>query len=231
MLFPPRCLACDGFVETQGTMCHPCWEGTNFIAPPFCPCCGYPFASSEVAGLYCGHCIETTPEFTTARSVMTYESQGKTLVLGLKYGDRTQGVPTYARWLARVAQDALAESDWIVPVPLHPLRLVARRFNQSALLARELAHLSGVPYHAGLLRRVRRTTPQAGLSRRQRQHNVAGAFAVPARVQPQLNGKTVLLVDDVVTTQATVNQCAKALKQRGAKTVHVASLALATVSS
>lgn len=225
LVYPPRCLACERFVQSQGTLCGECWDDLSFIGDPCCQCCGHPFDSGELAGLLCGHCIQKTPGFTTARSALRYDEHSRRLVLGLKYADRTHGVPVYARWMARIGANALAEAQMILPVPLHRMRLIARRFNQSALLAQSLAKLSGIPYRPDILLRHRRTPPQEGLTRVQRQQNVVNAFSVPECARSDLHGKTVVLIDDVITTRATVDQCAKALRNAGAAKVHVLSLA------
>jgi ComF family protein len=152
------------------------------------------------------------------------------LAIALKHRDQTYLAPALAPWLARAGSELLAEADLLVPVPLHWTRLVRRRYNQSALLASALARASGVAYRADILTRKRMTPSQAGLTRAQRIDNVAGAFAVPARLRPALAGKHVLLIDDVMTTGATAEACARNLLRGGAGQVDFLTLARVVAS-
>jgi len=224
-LLPPRCLACGCVVERPGALCSDCWEGVDFIAPPLCAACGYPFAFEMEAEALCPDCIREQPAYDRARAVMTYNDASKRLLLGFKHGDRTDGAPAYATWLARAGAPLIAEADLILPVPLHWLRLFRRRYNQSALLAQALARHSGLPVATGLLRRRRNTPPQGHLPRSARRQNVAGAFAVAPDARAQLEGRRLLLIDDVLTTGATAEACAKLLKRQGAAAVDVLVLA------
>ncbi|OFX10696.1 MAG: amidophosphoribosyltransferase [Alphaproteobacteria bacterium RIFOXYD12_FULL_60_8] len=225
-LLPPQCLGCGELVDAPGALCPTCWEGIRFISQPCCARCGLPFElpdTEEGAPSLCAGCIAEPPDFDQARSVLLYDDASRGLILKFKHADRTEGAPAYARWLARAGAEMLAECDVIAPVPLHRWRLFLRRYNQAALLARHLGRLSGKPVAPDLLTRCRATPTQGGLDRRGRLGNVKGAFASPrpARVE----GKTVLLIDDVFTTGATVGECAKALRRAGAERVFVLTLA------
>jgi ComF family protein len=175
------------------------------------------------ADALCGNCIRERPAYDRARAVFRYDDASRGLVLAFKHGDRIDAAPAYARWLARAGGALIEGADLIAPVPLHWTRLFHRRYNQSALLANALARLSGRPAAPDLLRRKRRTPSQGGLGRAERARNVRNAFAVRRGVS--VEGKRVLLVDDVLTTGATVEACAKTLLKSGAAAVDVLTLA------
>ncbi|MBM3617782.1 MAG: ComF family protein [Alphaproteobacteria bacterium] len=228
-VFPPRCYACNELTGGQHGLCAPCWEGVNFISAPFCARCGMPFAhgmGSEAAE--CMPCLTLSPPFAKARAVFAYDDGSRRLITRYKYDDRTHATPMYAAWLARAGAELLGEADYIIPVPLHRWRLVQRRYNQSALLVQGLAKLSEKPALLSGLRRTRHTQQQVGLTREQRIANVEDAFAIPPKHAAQLQGKTVLLVDDVLTTGATIESCTRALLDAGVATVHVLTLGRTT---
>lgn len=224
-LLPPRCLACGTTVDHQGALCAGCWSGIQFLDAPLCELCGFPLEYELGAGMLCGACVRERPSFDRARAVMRYNDASRSLLLGFKHADRTEGAPAYGAWLARAGAGLIDEADLIVPVPLYWLRLFQRRYNQSALLAHALGRVSGVPVVADLLLRRRNTASQGRMKATQRRRNVAGAFAVkPARL-PMLEGRRVLLVDDVLTTGATASACAQVLRSGGASGVNVMVLA------
>ena len=174
----------------------------------------------------CAACHADPPSFDKAQAIMRYDDASKGAILALKHADRLDLVPSFSRWLERVGRTMLMESDLIVPVPLHRGRLWSRRYNQSAELARNLSRLSCKPYSPELLERIRRTPSQGEMpSATARRRNVAGVFRVPAAMKATVKGRNVLLVDDVLTTGATVDSCARALKRSGAKAVFVLALA------
>ncbi len=226
-VLPPQCLACDALVSEPGALCAACWDGAEFIAAPFCAACGVPFEFDQGTDALCGACIRERPAFERARAVFVYNDVSRDLVTGLKHRDRLHGAPAFGRWLARAGRELVDDADVIAPVPLHPLRLWRRRFNQSALLARELSHRAGgkAAFAPELLRRVRATPTQGGLNAAERRRNVRGAFAVNARRAGQVSGRRILLVDDVYTTGATLDACTRALLKTGAGAVDVLVLA------
>ncbi len=224
-VLPPRCLACDQPVDVQGRMCLACWEQITFIGEPLCAQCGLPFELSSGRRALCGRCARLPSRFDRARAAFLYEGVGRDLVLAFKMADRTWLAPALADMLRRAAAPLLPEADVIAPVPLHRRRLFARRFNQSALLARGLSGESGHPLAVDLMERTRRTTPQASLSAAERRRNVRGAFMVRERRRAVIAGRRVLLVDDVMTSGATAGACAHALKRAGARAVDVVTLA------
>jgi len=220
-LLPPRCLSCGRPVGPLGALCAACWEDIDFVASPFCACCGYPFEFDPGGEPLCGACSREPPAFDRARFVMRYGEASKALVLRFKHGDRTEGAPAFAEWLARAGAELVAEAELLAPVPLHRIRLFTRRYNQAALLCRGLSRVTGLPVLQDLLLRRRHTPPQGRLSAAGRRRNVAGAFAVNPARREQLVGRRVLLVDDVMTTGATVSACAKVLRRQGAAAVDV----------
>lgn len=173
----------------------------------------------------CAACLSFPHVFSRARAACVYDEASRDLVLGLKYADQQQNAALFARWLQRAAAPLLEQADAVVPVPLHPLRLLRRRFNQSAEIARPLARHAGLVYLPDSLRRVRMTQTQGGKSGRGRRLNVHNAFSVPDRHRRHIKGRHIVLVDDVLTTGATANACAKALLAAGARQVDLAVVA------
>lgn len=222
-LLPPRCLACGTAVDRQGGLCAACWTRLTFIAPPHCACCGLPFDFAVPEETLCGACLAKPPPFDRARAVLVYDDGSRPLVLGFKHGDRIHAAGAYGTWLARAGAEILRDADLIVPVPLHRWRLFRRRYNQAALLSNALSKRSGVATVPDLLLRRRATRIQGGLGRLGRARNVKGAFAL--RRGAEVAGKRVVLVDDVLTTGATLAECAAVLRRAGAARVDVLTLA------
>ncbi len=228
LLLPPRCLGTGEIVDTQGMIAPAFWSQLSFIDTPFCKTCGLPFPFATPDGTLCAACIEEEPVFDTARAAVVYCDASRQMILDFKYGDRLHAADTFLPWLARAGAEMLAETDMVIPVPLHRKRLWQRRFNQSALLAQKLARQSGKTYlPEGLIRKIH-TIPQKGLSRKERYLNVKNAFAVPPALRSQLAGKAVIIVDDVFTSGATLNECARILKKAGAAKVFVLTVARVT---
>ncbi|MFQ5972627.1 MAG: ComF family protein [Alphaproteobacteria bacterium] len=225
VVLPPQCLACSVPVETSGSMCGDCWREIDFIAPPLCVTCGLPFEYDHGASALCGACTRERPPFGHARAAMRYGDVSARLIIGFKHGDRTHGAPAFARLMARAGSDLLPQTDLIVPVPLHRWRLAARKYNQAAMLAQALARLCDVPAAVDHLVRIRRTSSQGRMSASARRRNVRGAFAVRADATSRIEGRRLLLVDDVYTTGATVTECSRALLEAGAEAVDVLTLA------
>ena len=223
-LLPPLCLMCDEPVGGMATLCPDCWKKIQFIAPPFCACCGGSFDIPVEAGTLCGAGLNETPHFKSARAAMLYDDASRKLILGFKHNDRTYAAKALAVWMHRAGGEFLATIDALVPVPLHRWRLFHRRYNQSALLAQQIGKMAQKPVLPDALKRVRDTPPQGHLKRKERQENVKGAFAVDARHKNDVEGKTFVLIDDVMTTGATVNECSRVLLKAGAKQVHVLTL-------
>lgn len=229
-LLPPRCLACGQVVDEPGSLCAACWSRAAFIAPPYCACCGLPFeltgeSEQSADGLTCAACAARPPRYDRARAAMRYDDATRNLILRFKHADATHATPGFARWMARAGAELLADCDLIAPVPLHRWRLLWRRYNQAALLALALGRIGEKPVAVDLLQRRRHTPSQGRLDRARRHQNVAGAFALRPGRQERIEGARILLVDDVLTTGATIAECAKVLTKAGAAAVDVLTLA------
>jgi ComF family protein len=217
---PTLCVACREPVDGDG-VCAACWAKLSFIAPPFCPRLGIPFVYDPGPDMLSMEAIANPPAYTRARAAVRYDDVARTLVHALKYQDRTDLAPAMGRWMARAGRELLAEADVLVPVPLHWKRGWSRRYNQSGALARVIERQTGVKLSSEALRRVRQTQQQIGLSRRERASNVQGAFKVAADRQDLIHGRRVVLIDDVLTSGATVDACARALLRAKAASVDV----------
>lgn len=224
-ILPPLCLGCGEIVGTTGALCATCWPSFSFVAPPHCDCCGTPFGEELGAGALCAACLVRRPRFRRARAALAYDDRSRRLILPFKHGDRTDMARTCGTWMARAGAELIAEADLVAPVPLHWRRLVTRRYNQALLLARNLTRDQPAKLAPDLLLRRRWTGSQAGLAAQERRRNVREAFAIHPRWQARAKGKTVLLVDDVLTTGATVEACTRALLRAGARHVDVLTLA------
>ena len=222
---PARCLISDELVGQKGQIAPAAWGRVHFIEKPVCACCGVPLPFDPGAGIVCVGCAARTPAYDCARAAFIYNDASRRMILNYKHGGRMDGIAAYAKWMARAGEDVLDMSDLIVPVPLHYTRLVRRRFNQSAILAQRLGSLIGKTAAVDLLKRDRRTPSQFGKNWRDRRRNVAGVFSVRPRWRTRVQGAGVVLIDDVLTTGATVEACAKVLKACGARAVCVLTLA------
>jgi ComF family protein len=221
---PRLCASCREPVGGEG-LCAACWSKLAFITPPYCERLGIPFPYDPGPGVLSMEAIADPPAYRRARAAVRFDEVARALVHGLKYGDRLDLAPMMGRWMAAAGRALTAEADAIVPVPLHWRRQWTRRFNQSALLAEAIAKASGVPVADSALKRVKATPQQVGLSQSARALNVQGAFAVSSKAA--VEGRRLILVDDVVTTGATVDACARALLR--ARAAHVDVLAFARV--
>jgi ComF family protein len=223
---PPLCLACNKPVGSVGALCPTCWTGLHQITTPVCTRLGTPLPSDLGFDIISPKAIAEPPAFRRARSAVRFEGTGRLLVHRLKYGDRLDLVQAMAGWMKRAGSDLLADADVLVPIPLHRTRLWWRRFNQAGELAKSLSRMSGVPVEHDLLLRERRTQRQVGLSRSQRARNLAGALSVPDSAKARVMGRRILLVDDVLTSGATLNAAARALRRAGASEVDALTFAL-----
>lgn len=216
LLLPPRCLACGAVMGDDAGLCPTCWPKIDFIDAPMCDLCGLPFEFAVEDRTLCGACAATPPPYARARAAFRYDALSRELVLSFKHADKLHGAPAFARWMATAGAELVELSDVIVPVPLHWRRLFARRYNQAQLLASALGRTSGLPVLPDAVRRRRATPSQGHLTRAQRRRNVAGAFAVPAPRRPSLEGRRVLVVDDVMTTGSTIGAVCRTLRRAGA---------------
>lgn len=221
VLFPDTCLACRLHVAERGTLCPDCWSRLHFIAEPICDVTGAPFQHEFGERMVSAEALADPPPWRHARAAVLHDGIARQLVQRLKYGDRTELAPWMANWMMRAGASIVKDCDVIVPVPLHSRRFLARRYNQSAELARAIAERTGLSFEPGALRRTRATRQQVGLSANERHLNVRGAFRVPDEAAIAVAGRTVLLVDDVFTTGSTVSAATRALKRAGASEVEV----------
>jgi ComF family protein len=232
MVLPPICPITGYLVDSPGQVHESYWQTLSFISAPFCSLCGVPHSTSKNEDkainkeLRCPQCLDKAPEYDTHRAALKYDDASKMLVLKFKHQDHGHLIKTFTPWLSALAGE-LTAIDYVLPVPLHYRRLLYRRYNQSALLAKDLSQRLDIPYRGDILKRVRATASQGHKSPKERIKNVKGAFAVNDTYLAAIKGKNLLLIDDVYTTGATLNACALALKKSGAAQVHCLSIARA----
>lgn len=221
MIFPPQTLD-GGHPSLSFGLSAESWGQIEFLDDPVCDGCATPFEFDQGPGARCAACMARPRGFDRARAACFYDEASRGPILQFKHADRPDLGVMFARWLSRSARDLLEEADALVPVPLHRTRLFSRRYNQAAEIARPLGRLTGTRVLADALVRGRNTGSQAGKSGSGRRRNVAAAFEVPAGRVRQVEGRRLLLIDDVMTTGATLEGCARALKLAGAAQVSIA---------
>lgn len=225
LLLPPVCSSCRRPVERAHALCAACWAGLAQIERPYCERLGIPFGYDIGEGALSAEAIADPPVFDRARAAVLFEGAARELVHALKYRDRTEVARLIGRMTARAGREILADADLLVPLPLHRRRLWRRKFNQAALIAHEVGRLSGVPVESEALVRIRPTRPQVGLGESERILNVRGAFRVPEAARARLEGRRVVLVDDVLTTGATAAAATRALRRAGVVRIDVLTFA------
>lgn len=233
ILYPPQCLSCSDPVSAEGALCGTCWADAGFITGPACCRCGAPLPDEGDAGrakdaqLICDDCMAIARPWRHGRAAMVYAGTGRQLVLALKHADRPDLAPALGDWLARAAQPLIRPGMIVVPVPVHPWRLLRRKYNQSELLSAHVAATFGLEHRPELLQRTRHTDGQDHKGVSDRFANVAGSIAASRRHAPRLQGRAVLLIDDVMTSGATLAQSAEALRSAGSGPISVAVVARA----
>ena len=238
IILPPRCPVNGDIVPIVGAISPRAWRDLTFITAPYCKCCGIPFAidnpadhaadTLQPADYLCAVCLTTPRPFDQAKSLLVYNDGSRKMILAFKHGDALHLHTTLAPLLAKVGRDFLKADAIIIPVPLHWLRLVKRRYNQAAVLGIEIGKLSGITSWPDALIRTRHTPPQGHKGAKDRHQNVSGAFDINPSYATKLSGHDIILVDDVFTTGATLEECAKVLKAAGAKSVNILTVARVT---
>ncbi len=228
LLLPPVCVSCSALVTRHNLLCPACWSTLHLITPPLCDRLGIPLPGYEGEGPHISvQASADAPVFSRARAAAHYSGTIRRLITRFKFEDRHEPLPLFIRLMREAGRELLRDADILVPVPLHRLRLLQRRFNQSALLAQGLSRATAIPAAVMALKRTRRTASQIGLSQEARRMNVANAFAVTKSGRKSIRGKNCVLIDDVLTTGATANACAAALVAAGARQADVLAIALA----
>ena len=228
LFLPPLCAGCGTQVSGHENLCATCWQDIDFIRPPYCDVLGIPLPYDPGGRIVSAAAMAFEPAYDRARAVARYSGTIRQLIHALKYSDRQDGWRLYGRWMKNAAEDLLPETDFLIPIPLNRRRLWFRRFNQAALLADALSRESGLKSEPLMLIRNRPTKSQVGLTPVQRRKNVSGAFSLPTRKRKAVKGAKILLVDDVITTGATAEACARKLKKEGAVRVDIVALARVT---
>jgi len=226
IVYPACCLACENSVTGQNLFCPQCWRQIRFIEEPFCQRLGMPFVTDHGDESVSPLALQEPPDFEQARSAVLYEGLARDLVRQLKYHDRHDLVQGMAQLCIRAGRSLLAEADILTPVPMHPLRLWKRRFNQAMLLTHSIADLTNLPCDPFLLKRVKKSLPQYHYTREQRRENMRGAFQIFSdQIPDKIRDKRILLIDDVITSGATANAAARILLRHGARAVDVLTFA------
>jgi ComF family protein len=231
LILPPRCPVNGDIVDTVGAISPRAWRDLTFVADPKCQCCGIPFTIEVITDsdtpndFLCADCLSSPRPFDNAKSLLVYNDGCRKMILAFKHGDALHLHTTLAPLLTQLGKDFITEQSVLVPVPLHWRRLVKRRYNQAAVLGMEMSKIAHIPCWPDTLSRIRHTPPQGHKSAKDRHQNVAGAFDINTAYLGKITGKDIILIDDVFTTGATLEECAKVLKAAGAKTVNILTVA------
>jgi len=229
VIYPPQCLTCDALVTTDFGLCGHCWRETPFITGLVCNQCGVPLPGDDLGQPEsCDDCLTIARPWSQGRAALLYKDNARRLVLAFKHGDRLDLARPAAGWMMRAAQPMLVPGMLVAPIPLHWLRLIKRRYNQSALLSAAVAKMAGLDHCPDLLIRTRNTGSQEGRDRDSRFANMTDALAPHPRRENRIAGRRILLVDDVMTSGATFAAAAEACIAAGA--IGVSVLALARVA-
>ncbi len=227
LILPPVCVSCSTAVIDHNSLCAKCWCGIDRITPPFCDRLGIPLPGSSGDGPHLStQALRDPPVFARGRAAAIYSGIMRGMIVRFKFEDKHEPLKFFLNLMVYAGRDLFAETDLLVPVPLHRLRLLQRRFNQSAVLTQGLSRATGLAHAPAFLTRYQRTVPQVGLTQDERKRNVMNAFRLSKAAASRLKGKSVLLVDDVMTTGATLNSCAATLLAGGAARVNVLVLSV-----
>lgn len=225
-ILPKRCLLCGKVISSEDSLCADCFDQIKFITAPYCRHCGRPLVGhkDDVQGLCCVECLGRKSPFRLCRSAIEYDDYSKKIILDFKFADHLENRKLLARWLYMAGRDIFdLGADLIIPVPLHFTRLIKRKYNQSAILANELALISHIDVDCRVLKKIRYTLPQVQCNGKQRVTNIKNAFDISK--PEKIKGKRIILIDDVYTTGSTLKECAKVLLKAGAKSVDTLTVA------
>lgn len=228
LIVPPVCIACHAPLATYDSLCAACWQQIAFVHPPLCDRLGIPLSIDTGGPQVSAAALANPPAFDRTRAAAVFAGPMQQLIHRFKYSDTHDARRLFGRWLVLAGATLLAEADILIPVPLNRWRLMERRYNQAAILSNEVSRLSGVAVAPLALERIKATVSQVGLSTAERRRNVAGAFRVPRSRRALIEGRRVLLIDDVITTGATLDAAASVLKAGGATAVDALALAIVT---
>lgn len=224
-LVPSRCPSCETVVALDKGFCGTCWKKIRLVERPYCEIMGTPFATDMGTGAISTTAIANPPSFRRLRSAVIYDDMARLMISRFKFSDRVDLAPWIAKTMERAGRELFEGADHVVPLPLHWKRRFSRRFNQSALLARMICKSQGLQYSPHLLKRVKDTRQQVGLTADGRKRNVGGAFQVPQTEVIHVKGMNILLIDDVYTSGASVEAASKVLVRAGAKGIDVLTFA------
>lgn len=232
-LLPRRCASCRTHIPESAALCGQCRSRCAPIVAPYCDRCGHPFDVVSHGAIddvhLCGQCLSAPPAYDHARACMYYDGIVKNLLMRFKHGDATHLAPLFSRWMLQTcAPTYYQDVDLILPVPIHPLRLMKRQYNQSLLLARPIARAFGLPLAVDWVKKVKNSASQGRKNAQQRAANVKNTLQIDEKKQKKLNKKVIMIIDDVYTTGATVNELSKVLVSSGASVVKVHTFARVT---
>lgn len=227
LIYPDQCVLCEARVEERGGLCATCWRETPFLTGLVCETCGVSLPGSDSGQVLCDDCLSMPRPWESGRAALSYRDAGRRVVLALKHADRLDLVPACADWMVRAGRPVLTEGTVLVPIPSHWTRLLSRRYNQAAELCRAVSKLSGLPSVPDALIRTKRTPKQDGMTVEARFANMAGAVVANPKAIKRLQGCRICLIDDVMTSGATLSAATRALHDAGAE--RVCTLVLARV--
>lgn len=222
-IFPSRCIACYSMDIIENALCSKCWNRLHFISKPYCNMCGYIFSLTLESDQKCIKCIMNPKSYDIARSLFIFDENSKKIIHAFKYYDKTQLADFFANLIIQRYGIELADVDFIIPIPMHRLKRLVRMYNAAQILAKSVSNILGKPLLHNCLIKARWSVSQTSLKYKQRQQNIKGTLII--KNFDQLINRTVLLVDDVKTTGATLNECAQLLKSHGVKVVKFVSIA------
>lgn len=224
LLFPNKCIICDNYSSSY-ELCNECWSNCSFITKPYCFICSHPFAYETDPKAICGACVATKPKYDRAIALLKYDHHSKKIIHKFKYQDQLHILNYLTNLMLNMGKELIEQSDIIIPVPMHKYKLLKRGYNQAALLAMNLAKITKLKYLPQALTKLENSTPQAGLKKEERAKNIKHSFELNEKFTADLKGKNILLIDDVITTGATISECTKILKKAKPSKVYVLAVA------